>query len=325
MTQVWFEPGAHAVRFYDSAAERYASVAEFLTANPRGGEPLMMIVRRSTFDGVVALLASGRYGAPIPARRIHFVDADEAVRICTDGGVVNLARAEMLLRQAMTDARRLAASDGTLRWYGEGVDVLCDHGDFDAALGVESLADRLLAFDPRTVILCGYDRAPFVNGGAGVPHLHAVYGAHSHVAPIEGGPEVPPQGQQPPPREADGSSRVHIYVIDDDSGIRRSLKRLLGLTERNVRTFENGEAFVAEVAGLAPGVLVIDIQLGAGMSGLDLLAFLKQTRPTWPAIAMSGSDDEDARNEALRLGARVFLRKPFDSQALLTAIADALA
>jgi len=325
MSEVWLEPGAHAVRFYDSAAERYASVVEFLTANPRGNDPLMMVTRRSTFDGVIALLASGRYGPPIPADRIHFLDADEAVQTCLEGGVVNLARAEMLLRQAMTDARRLGGSDGTLRWYGEGVDVLCALGNFEGALGVETLAARMFAFDPRMMILCGYDRAAFVNGGEGVPHLHAVCRAHTHVAPIEGEQDLPPQGQEPPPRDSAPPSKPHVYVIDDDSGIRRSLKRLLGLTERNVRTFENGEAFVAEVAGLAPGVLVIDIQLGAGMSGLDLLAFLKQTRPTWPAIAMSGSDDDDARNEALRLGARVFLRKPFDSQALLTAIADALA
>jgi two-component system response regulator FixJ len=61
------------------------------------------------------------------------------------------------------------------------------------------------------------------------------------------------------------------------------------------------------------------------MSGLDLLDALKTKRPTWPAIAMSGSHNDGAEREALRLGARAFLHKPFDPQSLLDAITLALA
>jgi FixJ family two-component response regulator len=39
---------------------------------------------------------------------------------------------------------------------------------------------------------------------------------------------------------------------------------------------------------------------------------------------MSGPGDKKIEKEALRLGARVFLRKPFDSEALLDEIAQAL-
>jgi FixJ family two-component response regulator len=40
---------------------------------------------------------------------------------------------------------------------------------------------------------------------------------------------------------------------------------------------------------------------------------------------MSGSHNDGAEREALRLGARAFLHKPFDPQSLLDAIALALA
>jgi len=41
---------------------------------------------------------------------------------------------------------------------------------------------------------------------------------------------------------------------------------------------------------------------------------------SWPIIVISGSHDKKTESEALRLGARAYLRKPFDSQALLDAI-----
>jgi FixJ family two-component response regulator len=62
-----------------------------------------------------------------------------------------------------------------------------------------------------------------------------------------------------------------------------------------------------------------------GMSGLDVIAHMRSTRPSWPLIAMSGSDDDNIENEALSLGASVFMGKPLDSQELLTAIETALA
>jgi two-component system response regulator FixJ len=45
---------------------------------------------------------------------------------------------------------------------------------------------------------------------------------------------------------------------------------------------------------------------------------------SWPIIVMSGVYDKNTESDALRLGARAYLRKPFDPQALLNAIARAL-
>jgi FixJ family two-component response regulator len=113
-------------------------------------------------------------------------------------------------------------------------------------------------------------------------------------------------------------------VIDDDASIRRSLSRRLKLAMWQVRAFESAEAFLADLDSLAPGCLVLDIRLG-GMSGLDLLAHMKVTRPSWPIIAMSGSNSDNVETEALRLGARAFLHKPFAPQELIDAITQAFA
>ena len=114
-----------------------------------------------------------------------------------------------------------------------------------------------------------------------------------------------------------------VYVIDDDVSIRRSLNRLLASSNWTVRTFDSGEVFLAELGKLSRGCLIVDVEL-MGMSGLELVRQMADTHSSWPIIVISGSHDEKTESEALRLGARAYLRKPFDSQALLDAIAALL-
>jgi FixJ family two-component response regulator len=110
-------------------------------------------------------------------------------------------------------------------------------------------------------------------------------------------------------------------VIDDDHSMRRSLKRLLKFSAWDVRTFDSAEAFLSELPKLAAGYLVVDIQL-PGMSGLELLQHLRSINLAWPTLAMSASIDPSVEGEALRLGAALFLRKPFDPQVLLDFLAQ---
>ncbi|HUO89212.1 MAG TPA: response regulator [Rhizomicrobium sp.] len=319
MSEVWLDPGTHAVRFFDGASACHDAIAEFFTAGAASADPLVLVARRATFDGAAALLASGRFGPPVPADRILFADAEATLATIMDGDTVDPARADAFFRQILAKARGGRAG-GTIRFYGEMVDVLCERDNFAAAVALEVLFADVFVVEPRLAVLCGYARARFANRGAA--HLAAVCGTHTHVAPIG---DPPPQDGERPPQDTGGEPPApFVYVIDDDPSIRRSLGRLLKLALWQVRTFDSGEAFVAELDGLSPGCLVVDIQLG-GMSGLDLLAHMQTARPTWPAIAMSGSHDEGAEREALQLGARVFLHKPLDAQPLLDAIALAFA
>ena len=114
-----------------------------------------------------------------------------------------------------------------------------------------------------------------------------------------------------------------VYVIDDDASIRRALNRLLTSSDWTVRTFDSGEAFLGELRELARGCVIVDVEL-KGMSGLELVRQMTDVRSSWPIIVISGSQDKKTENEALRLGARAYLRKPFDTQVLLNAIAALL-
>jgi|tagenome__1003787_1003787.scaffolds.fasta_scaffold20984946_4 FixJ family two-component response regulator len=90
-------------------------------------------------------------------------------------------------------------------------------------------------------------------------------------------------------------------------------------SEWRVQSFESAETFLEELDKLANGLLVVDVKL-PGMSGLELLEKMQETYRSWPSIVMSGSDDEDLEIEAHRLGAEVFLRKPFAPHLVLDAL-----
>lgn len=118
-----------------------------------------------------------------------------------------------------------------------------------------------------------------------------------------------------------------VYVVDDDVSMRESLERLLSLSNWPVRTFETAEAFLAEVGALQSGCpvcLVLDVEL-PGISGFDLMRRLTEIGRSLPTIVITGSHNENAESEAVRLGASLFLYKPFDPQVLLQAIALAIA
>ena len=61
------------------------------------------------------------------------------------------------------------------------------------------------------------------------------------------------------------------------------------------------------------------------MSGLELQRRLAGRAPCLPVVVISGHADASVRKEALAAKALAFLSKPFDDEALLGAVSDALA
>ena len=113
-----------------------------------------------------------------------------------------------------------------------------------------------------------------------------------------------------------------VCVIDDEVSIRRSIERVLVLNGLRVRTFASAEEFLA-APDITRGCVVLDLQL-LGMSGLELQRTLNASGRTLPIIAMSGSTDTRLESEAMLLGARAFLRKPFEAEALCGQVLRAL-
>lgn len=115
----------------------------------------------------------------------------------------------------------------------------------------------------------------------------------------------------------------HVYLIDDDPSIRRSLAFSLSSERYSIQTFESPAAFLKDALPITPAVILLDIRMPE-TTGLDLqLALLREGRET-PIIFISGESQPSEIIEAMKNGAVDFLLKPFGLQALVAAVDRAL-
>jgi FixJ family two-component response regulator len=115
----------------------------------------------------------------------------------------------------------------------------------------------------------------------------------------------------------------HIYLIDDDPSIRRSLAFSLSSLRYSIQSFENPASFLRDALPISPAVILLDIRMPE-VSGLGLQdELIRQGRIT-PIIFISGESQPSEIIEALKKGAVDFLLKPFGLQALVNAVDLAL-
>ena len=104
---------------------------------------------------------------------------------------------------------------------------------------------------------------------------------------------------------------LRVWLVDDDASIRWVLERALKSGGMTPRVFEAAEPALEALRGDAPDVLLTDIRM-PGLSGLDLVRRLHETRPQLPIIVMTAHADLDNAVSAYESGAFEYLPKPFD-------------
>ncbi|HYR26045.1 MAG TPA: PAS domain S-box protein, partial [Aquabacterium sp.] len=124
--------------------------------------------------------------------------------------------------------------------------------------------------------------------------------------------------------------RECVWVVDDDPAVLVFLTELLLEHGFGVTSFSDPlEALGALRAALAqadgplpmPSVLITD-QTMPGLSGADLVRAALELDPSLRVILCTGYSEHIDADSARDLGVKHFLRKPFDSQALLRVLAE---
>lgn len=115
-----------------------------------------------------------------------------------------------------------------------------------------------------------------------------------------------------------------VHIVDDDEAMRDSLAFMLGTNAMQVRTYGSAQELLLRAGALEPGCVVTDVRMPE-MSGLELVRRLKARGVTHPVIVITGHGDVPLAVEAMKAGVVDFLEKPFDEDALLRAIREALA
>lgn len=113
-----------------------------------------------------------------------------------------------------------------------------------------------------------------------------------------------------------------VYVVDDDRDFRDSLSWLLEGAGYRVVAYPSAEAFLEHYPGDA-GCLLLDVRM-TGMSGLALQQEMNRRGYCLPVIVITGHGDIPMAVQAMKNQALDFIEKPFDDEALLNLVENAL-
>jgi len=118
---------------------------------------------------------------------------------------------------------------------------------------------------------------------------------------------------------------VHrILVIDDERRLALALKTILTGNGFEALVATTGEEGLALLDRESPDLVLLDLFL-PGIDGLAVCRAIRQERKLdIPILILSAQGDEDAKVEALDLGADDYLTKPFGAKELLARIRAAL-
>lgn len=119
------------------------------------------------------------------------------------------------------------------------------------------------------------------------------------------------------------SEPARVYVVDDDQGMRDSLRFLLESAGFAVEAYASARAFLEAGGAGKSGCLLTDVRMPE-MNGLELQEKLAAGGSRLSVILMTGHADVPMAVGAMRAGAFDFIEKPFADEALLDSIRRAL-
>jgi len=114
-----------------------------------------------------------------------------------------------------------------------------------------------------------------------------------------------------------------IFIIDDDSAIRASLKRALEVRDFAVQAYASAKDFLEVFELTQSGCIILDYGMPE-MNGLELQAHLRDIGSTMPVIFITGHGGVPESVMAMKAGAIDFLEKPYRTETLIERIEQAL-
>ena len=119
------------------------------------------------------------------------------------------------------------------------------------------------------------------------------------------------------------TSSATVFIVDDNEGMRSSLRWLLEGERFRVETFASSEDFLQAYLPGTPGCLILDLRM-PGMDGLRLQEHLNRLGATLPIIMVSAHAQVPSAVQAMKAGVIDFLEKPFSDRVLIECVQRAL-
>lgn len=110
-----------------------------------------------------------------------------------------------------------------------------------------------------------------------------------------------------------------IYVIEDDTNVRKSLEVLMNSYDLKCQSFLSGDAFLREYKEGYDDLMILDMRIN-DLDARDFLTELKEVGIEIPIIGITAQDEPEIRIFCQQYGVKSILMKPVDSNALMDLI-----
>ena len=114
-----------------------------------------------------------------------------------------------------------------------------------------------------------------------------------------------------------------VLIVDDEIGVRESLKMILG-KDYQLLEADSVNAAIPKVQENRPDVVLLDV-LMPKTDGIEVLRRIKEIHPACAVIMMTGLNSQHVSAKAMKFGAFDFIGKPFDVVELRQKVSRALA
>ena len=118
--------------------------------------------------------------------------------------------------------------------------------------------------------------------------------------------------------------KPRILVVEDEHAIRVALNGLLNREGYEVELAENGEVAMAALEAKPFDLVLTDLALGRGASGMDVLEFAKGLRAETAVVMITAHGSEKIAVDAMKAGAEDYIPKPFDNDEIRVVVRRAL-
>jgi NarL family two-component system response regulator LiaR len=117
------------------------------------------------------------------------------------------------------------------------------------------------------------------------------------------------------------SDPISVFLADDHAVVRKGLEALIGTEEgmEVIGTAADGEEAVSKVAGLAPDVILLDLQMPR-KSGIEAITDIKAHDPSARILVLTSFSDDDKVFASIKAGALGYILKDASPHDLLAAI-----
>ncbi|SHJ27018.1 DNA-binding transcriptional response regulator, NtrC family, contains REC, AAA-type ATPase, and a Fis-type DNA-binding domains [Malonomonas rubra DSM 5091] len=107
-------------------------------------------------------------------------------------------------------------------------------------------------------------------------------------------------------------TKARIFLLDDDELIISMLARSLRKDGYETHLLSASTGAVETICDWQPDALLLDIDMGEGPNGLEVLQMLQEAEVSFPVIMLTADDSAESAIKAMRFGAADYLNKPFN-------------